>query len=98
MSRPILSVIKRDQVRERPSPPTGRPRQGEKADRAEKELAREARKTERDQARQAHGTRPGRAESAAPRTRLTDLLAKRELPKSGDIDQLIERLIKANSK
>jgi len=69
----------------------------EQADQAEKELAREARATEREQARQAHGLARERYEGRT-KGELTELLAERELPKSGNIDELIERLVEADSK
>jgi uncharacterized membrane-anchored protein YhcB (DUF1043 family) len=69
----------------------------EQADQAEKELAREARATEREQARQAHGMARERYEGRT-KGELTELLAERELPKSGNIDELIERLVEADSK
>lgn len=71
--------------------------QADKAEQAEKELAREARKAEREQARQAHDTARERYEGRS-KGELADLLAERELPKSGNIDELIERLVEADSK
>jgi hypothetical protein len=71
--------------------------QADKAEQAEKELAREARATERAQARQAHGAARGRYEGRT-KGELGDLLAERELPRSGNIDELIERLVEADSK
>jgi len=72
-------------------------RQAEKAEQAEKELAREARKAERDQARQAHDKARQRYEGLT-KAELGGLLAERELPKSGNVDDLIERLAEADSK
>jgi uncharacterized protein HemX len=72
-------------------------KQAEKAEQAEKELAREARKAEREQARQAHDKARKRYEGLA-KAELSDLLAKRDLPKSGNVDELIERLVEADSK
>ena len=71
--------------------------QADQAEQAEKELAREARASEREQARQAHGTARERYEGRT-KGELTELLAERELPKSGNIDELIERLVEADSK
>jgi hypothetical protein len=72
-------------------------RQAEKAEQAEKELAREARKVEREQARQAHDKARQRYEGLT-KAELGDLLAERELPKSGNVDDLIERLVEADTK
>ena len=71
--------------------------QASKAEQAERELARQARQAEREQARQAHERARGRYEGL-PKAELSDLLAKRELPKTGNIDELIERLVEADSK
>jgi hypothetical protein len=72
-------------------------RQAEKAAQAEKELAREARKAERELARQTHDKARQRYEDMT-KAELGDLLAERELPKSGNVDDLIERLVEADSK
>jgi hypothetical protein len=69
----------------------------EQAEQAERELARQARQAEREQARQAHERARQRYEGL-PKAELSDLLAKRELPKTGNIDELIERLVEADSK
>jgi hypothetical protein len=71
--------------------------QAAKAGRAEKELARQARQAEREQARLAHERARKRYEGL-DKAELSDLLAKRELPKTGNIDELIERLVEADSK
>jgi hypothetical protein len=71
--------------------------QAGKAEQAERELARQARQAERQQARQAHARARQRYEGL-PKAELSDLLAKRELPKTGNIDELIERLVEADSK
>ena len=68
-----------------------------KAEHAEKELACQARLTEREQARQAHDRARQRYEGLT-KAELSDLLAKRELPKTGNIDELIERLVEADRK
>jgi flagellar biosynthesis GTPase FlhF len=75
--------------------------QAEKAERtaheqAEQELARQARQAEREHARQAHERSRARYEGL-PKAELSDLLAKRDLPKTGNIDELIERLVEADS-
>jgi hypothetical protein len=68
----------------------------EHAERASHELAREARKVEREQARKAHAMARERYEGLT-KAELSDLLAQRDLPKSGNVDQLIERLVEADS-
>jgi hypothetical protein len=67
--------------------------QAEQVEQAEKELARQA---EREQARRAHERARERYEGLA-KAELSDLLAKRELPKTGNVDELIERLVEADS-
>jgi len=69
----------------------------EQAEQAEKERAREARFAERQQARQAHDKARERYEGLT-KAELSDQLAKRQLPKSGNVDELIERLVEADSK
>jgi hypothetical protein len=71
--------------------------QAEKAEQIEKERAREARFTERRQARQAHDKARERYEGFT-KAELSEQLAKRQLPKSGNVDDLIERLVDADSK
>ena len=71
--------------------------QAAKAEQAGKELARQARQAEREHARQAHARARQRYEGL-PKAELSDLLAKRDLPKTGNIDELIERLVKADSR
>jgi hypothetical protein len=71
--------------------------QAAKAEQAEKELARQARQAEREHARQAHARARARYEGLT-KAELSDLLAKRELPKTGNIDELIERLVEADSR
>ena len=71
--------------------------QAEKAEQAQQELAREARKAERDQARQAHEKARERYEGLT-KAELSDLLDKRNLPKTGNVDELVERLVEADSK
>jgi hypothetical protein len=69
----------------------------EQAEQAEKERAREARFAERRQARQAHDKARQRYQGFT-KAELSDQLAKRQLPKSGNVDELIERLVEADSK
>jgi hypothetical protein len=68
----------------------------EHAERATHELAREARKMEREQARKAQAIARKRYEGLT-KAELSDLLGQRDLPKSGNIDQLIERLVEADN-
>lgn len=71
--------------------------QAEKAEQAQEELAREARRIERQKARQAHEQARARYEGLT-KAELSDLLAKRNLPKTGNVDELVERLVEAGSK
>jgi hypothetical protein len=66
------------------------------AEQAEQELAREARQAGREHARQAHKRARMRYEGLT-KAELSDLLAQRKLPKTGNIDELIERLVEADS-
>ena len=68
--------------------------QAAKADQAEKELARQA---EREHATRAHERARQRYEGV-PKAQLSELLAMRKLPKTGNIDELIERLVEADSR
>jgi hypothetical protein len=69
----------------------------EQAEKAEQERARQARKAEREQARQAHEKARQRYEGQA-KAELSDQLAERDLPKAGNVDELTERLIEADTK
>ncbi len=69
----------------------------EQAEQAEQELAREARRIERANARQAHEKARARYEGLT-KAQLSELLAERNLPKSGNVDELIERLVEADAK
>ena len=71
--------------------------QASKAEKAEKELAREARKAEREQAKHAHDKARERYEGLT-KAELSDLLDQRHLPKTGNVDELVERLVEADSK
>ena len=71
--------------------------QAAKAEQAEKELARQGRQAEREQTRRAHQRARARYEGL-PKAELSDLLAKRDLPKTGNIDELIERLVEADNR
>ena len=65
----------------------------EQAEQAERERAREARKAERERARQARERYEGQTKAE-----LSDQLAQRDLPKTGNVDELIERLVEADTK
>ena len=69
----------------------------EQAGQAEKELAREARKADREQARHAHEEARQRYEGLT-KAELSDRLDQRNLPKTGNVDELVERLVEADSK
>jgi hypothetical protein len=71
--------------------------QAEKAEQAEQALALQARQADREQARRAHKRARERYEGRT-KAELSDELAKRELPKTGNVDELIERLVEADSK
>ena len=66
--------------------------QAAKAEQAEQERARQARKAEREQARQAHDQARERYEGLT-KAELSDQLAERNLPKTGNVDELTQRLI-----
>ncbi len=70
---------------------------GEQAEQARQEMAREARKAEREQARHAHEVARAHYEGMT-KAELSELLAKRDLPKTGTVDELVERLVEADSK
>ncbi len=71
--------------------------QADQAEQVQRELAREARKTEREQARRAHDKARERYEGLT-KAELSDLLGQRDLPKTGNVDELVERLVEADSK
>jgi flagellar biosynthesis GTPase FlhF len=71
--------------------------QAAQAEQAEQELARQARQAEREHARQVHARARARYEGLT-KAELSDLLAQRDLPKTGNIDELIERLVEADSR
>jgi hypothetical protein len=71
--------------------------QAEIVERAEQELAREARRIEREQSRRVHEKARARYEGRT-KAELSDLLAKRDLPKTGNVDDLIERLVEADGR
>ena len=102
-SRPATSCATRPSRRAtscvtRPSRPSGPPaRRPSRPNRPKQERAREARFAERRQARQAHDKARERYEGFT-KAELSGQLAKRQLPKSGNVDDLIERLVEADSK
>ena len=55
------------------------------------------RQAEREQARRAHNRARERYEGLT-KAELSDQLARRELPKTGNVDDLIERLVEADSR
>ena len=57
----------------------------------------QAGKAEREQARHDHDKARERYEGLT-KAELSDLLDKRDLPKTGNVDDLIERLVEADSK
>jgi hypothetical protein len=71
--------------------------QAERAEQAERDEVRQARAAERREARQAHQTARERYEGKT-KTELADELSTRDLPKTGDVDELIDRLADADTK
>ena len=66
------------------------------AEQAGQELANEARRLEREHARQAHQRARERYEGLT-KAELSKQLAQRDLPKSGTVSELIERLVEADA-
>ena len=71
-------------------------RQADQAEQAQEELAREARRLEREQARQAH-QRAREHYEGLTKAELSQQLAQRNLPKTGTVNELIERLVEADT-
>ena len=69
----------------------------EEREQAERQKARDAAKAERQQRKEAHDKARERYESLN-KTELSDELAKRDLPKTGNVDELIERLVADDTK
>ncbi|MGO9784803.1 MAG: SAP domain-containing protein [Streptosporangiaceae bacterium] len=67
------------------------------AEKAQEEMAREARRIERQKAKEDHEQARARYEGRT-KAELSDLLAGRNLPKTGNVDDLIERLVEADGK
>jgi hypothetical protein len=70
---------------------------GKQAEQAGQDVAREARRVEREQAKRAHDKARERYEGLT-KAELSDQLDKRQLPKTGNVDELVERLVEADSK
>jgi len=70
---------------------------GKKAEQAGQDVAREARRVEREQAKRAHDKARERYEGLT-KAELSEQLDKRDLPKTGTVDELVERLVEADSK
>jgi hypothetical protein len=70
--------------------------QTDKVEQAEKELTREAKRTQREQAKNAAEQTRARYEGLT-KAELAAELAERSLPKTGTIDELVERLVTADS-
>jgi hypothetical protein len=64
---------------------------------AERDQVRQARAAERREARQAEQTARQRYEGKA-KSELSDELSTRDLPKTGTVDELIDRLVEADTK
>ena len=71
--------------------------QAEKAEQTQEDLAREARRLERQRATHAHEKARARYEGLT-KAELSGLLAERNLPKTGTVDELLERLVEADGK
>ena len=71
-------------------------RQAEQAGQAHEELVREARRIEREKAEQAH-QRAREPYEGLTKAELSKQLAERDLPKSGTVSELIERLVEADA-
>jgi hypothetical protein len=69
----------------------------EQAGKAEQAAREQADKAEREQARHAHDKARERYEGLT-KAELSDLLDQRHLPKTGTVDELVERLVEADSK
>jgi len=70
--------------------------EAEEAEEAEKARAREAKRVEREEAKKAH-EQAREAYEGLTKAELSDQLAERGLPKTGNVDELIERLVNADS-
>lgn len=71
--------------------------QAERAEQAERDQVREARNAERQKTRQARQSARERYEGLS-KAELAEELGRRSLPKSGNMDELVERLVDADTK
>jgi F0F1-type ATP synthase membrane subunit b/b' len=71
--------------------------QADKAEQAEREQAREAAKAERQEQKQAADKARERYENLT-KAELSEQAAKRDLPKTGTVDELVARLVEADTK
>jgi len=71
--------------------------QAEEAQRSDQDRAREARLIERNRSRQVHQRARERYQDMT-KSELSDLLEKRDLPKTGNRDELIDRLAEADAR
>jgi hypothetical protein len=71
-------------------------RQADQAEQVQAELARESSRLEREQARQAHQRARERYEGLT-KAELSKQLAARDLPRTGTVNELIERLVEADT-
>jgi hypothetical protein len=69
--------------------------QAEHVEQVEQDLVREARRIERQRARRTHEKARARYEGRT-KAELSDLLAARNLPKTGNLDELVERLVESD--
>jgi hypothetical protein len=71
--------------------------QADQAEQAERQQAKEAAKAERQELKEAHDKARERYEGLT-KTELADQAAQRDLPKTGTVDELVERLAEADTK
>jgi hypothetical protein len=71
--------------------------QADQAEEAEREQARDAAKAERQARKEAHD-KAREPYVALTKAELSELAAKRDLPKTGTVDELVERLVEADTK
>lgn len=71
--------------------------EAEQAEKAEREQARQARAAERQKAREERQAAQERYQGLN-KSELSEELARRELPKTGTVDELVERLVDADTK
>jgi dsDNA-specific endonuclease/ATPase MutS2 len=71
--------------------------QADQAEQAEQQKAKDAARAERDERKEAHEKARERY-AAATKAELAEQAAKRDLPKTGTVEELIERLVEADTK